>query len=163
MPFVRFLFGVTGRLDRRGYGLAVLGWALWLAVVQRLIAGFPDFRTSGRVLNMMWDGDDAWGPSIDAAIHAAGALEIRYILLFALLALVFASFLALTARRLHDIGRPGGYAWIAALPFLGPQPVFYVLLLLPGDRGPNRYGDIPRRDGASVDESSDLSHQPSTP
>lgn len=162
MGFVRFLFGVTGRLDRRGYGLAVLGWMLWLAVVLRLTAGLPDFTTSGRLLDMLWDGDRAWGPAMDAAIQSAGDFELRYVVLFGLLALAFASFLALTARRLHDIGRPAAYAWIAVLPFLGPQAVFYVLLFLPGDREANRYGGA-GRPGASVDEAADLSHPPTSP
>lgn len=162
MGFVRFLFGVTGRLDRRGYGLAVLGWMLWLAVVLRLTAGLPDFTTSGRLLDMLWDGDKAWGPTLDAAVHAAGDLEVRYAVFVALVTLAFASFLALTARRLHDIGRPAGYAWIAVLPFPGPQAVFYVLLFLPGDPGANRYGTVGGR-GGSADEAADLSHPPTSP
>lgn len=162
MGLVRFLFGVTGRLDRRGYGLAVLGWMLWLVVVHRFTAGLPDFTTSGRLVDMLWDGDRAWGTALDAAVHAAGDLGVRYVLLFALLTLAFASFLALTARRLHDIGRPAGYAWIAALPFLGPQAVFYVLLFLPGDMDANRYGSVGGR-GGRADDVPDLSHQLTSP
>jgi uncharacterized membrane protein YhaH (DUF805 family) len=56
--------------------------------------------------------------------------------------LAFLSFLALTARRLHDIGRPAGYAWIAVLPFVGPFSVFFVLLFLPGDADVNRYDRV---------------------
>lgn len=162
MALVRFLFGVTGRLDRRGYGLAVLGWMLWLMVVQRFTVGLPDFTTSGRLLDMLWDGDRAWGPTLDAAVHAAGDLQVRYAVFAALVTLSFASFLTLTARRLHDIGRPAAYAWIAVLPFLGPQAVFYVLLFLPGDRDANRYGGVDRP-GASADEAADLSHPPASP
>lgn len=162
MGFVRFLFGVTGRLDRRGYGLAVLGWFLWLMVVQRFTVGLPDFTTSGRLLDMLWDGDKAWGPTLDAAVHAAGDLEVRYAVFVALVTLAFASFLALTARRLHDIGRPASYAWIAVLPFPGPQAVFYVLLFLPGDPGANRYGSVGGR-GGSTDDAADLSHRPASP
>ncbi len=162
MGVVRFLFGVDGRLDRRGYGLAVLGWGLWLLVVHRVTVGMPDFTTSGHLLDLMWDGETGWGSAVDTAIHAAGDFQIRYALLFGLLAVTFASFLALTARRLHDIGRPAAYAWIALLPFLGPQAVFYVLLLLPGDTTANRYGS-PRGSGSSVDEVGDLSHRPASP
>ena len=163
MGILRYLFSPTGRLDRRGYLLATLGWLLWLTVVQRFVVGFPDFATSGRMLNLMWDGDRAWGPAMDVAVHAAGDLQIRYGVFFALLAVAFASFLALTGRRLHDIGRPAGYAWIAALPFLGPQAVFYVLLFLPGDKGANRYGSERLRGDGSADETADLSHQPTSP
>ncbi len=162
MPLIRFLFGVAGRLDRRGYGLAVLGWMLWLVVVHRFTAGLPDFTSSGRLVDMLWDGDRAWGPALDAAVHAAGDLEVRYAIFFALVTLAFASFLALTARRLHDIGRPAGYAWIAVLPFLGPQAVFYVLLFLPGDVEANQYGNALRR-GLPTGDAADLSRQPASP
>lgn len=163
MGVLRYLFSPAGRLDRRGYLLATLGWLLWLMVVQKFVVGFPDFATSGRILNLMWDGDQAWGPAMDAAVHASGDLQIRYGAFFVLLVVAFASFLALTGRRLHDIGRPARYAWIAALPFLGPQAVFYVLLFLPGDEDANRYGHARGRGDRPADETADLSHQPTSP
>lgn len=161
MAVFRYLFGISGRLDRRGYGLAVLGWLLWLMLAQRFVVGLPDFAASGHLLNLLWDGDSAWGRAVDSAARAANGFEARYVILFALLATAFASFLALTARRLHDMGRPGGYAWIAVLPFLGPQPVFYVLLLLPGDVAANRYGDPGGRPGRS-DEDPAITTDPPT-
>lgn len=163
MVLIRFLFGVNGRLDRRGYGLTVFGWLVLIAISQKFIAGLPDFATSGRILNLMWDGDAGWGPVLDAAVHAAGDIEIRYGALGALLAIAFASFLALTARRLHDFGRPAGYAWVAVLPFLGLQAVFYVLLLLPGDATANRYGAAGSRWGESPDTAGALSAEPTSP
>ena len=162
MALLRFLFSVTGRLDRRGYGLAVLGWLLWIAVLQKFVVGFPDFETSGRILNLLWDHDQGWGPAVDVAVDGAGDSRVRYAALFALLCLAFASFLAMTARRLHDIGRPAVYAWIALLPFLGPQAVFYVLVFLPGDRGANLYGRAGDR-RRPAEAAADLSQPPSRP
>lgn len=62
------------------------------------------------------------------------------------------------ARRLHDTGRPGYLMLIpfASIPFLLIGPAFWglamlltlaftlVLLAMPGQRGPNKYGDDPR-------------------
>jgi uncharacterized membrane protein YhaH (DUF805 family) len=142
MGLASFLFGVKGRLGRTRYGLAMLGWFALMIVVQRFVAGFPDFETSGRVFQMVLDGDIAGPRALDDAIEAAGQFEVRSAALVATVVLVFLSFLALTARRLHDIGRPAGYAWIAVLPFVGPFSVFFVLLFLPGDADVNRYDRV---------------------
>ena len=163
MGFASFLFGVNGRLSRTGYGLAILGWLAWMVVAQRFVAGFPDFETSGRVFEMILDGDIAGPRAVDDAIEAAGQFQVRYVALCAMIALAFASFLALTARRLHDLGRPAGYAWIAVLPFVGPIAVFFVLLLLPGDAGVNRYDQTVSDTGPSLADATDLSHQPTSP
>ena len=163
MGSVRFLFGVKGRLGRTGYGLAMLGWFAWMIVVQRFVAGFPDFETSGRVLEMIAEGDIAGPRAVDDAIEAAGQFQVRYAALFAIIFLGFVSFLAMTARRLHDIGRPAGYAWIAVLPFVGPVAVFFVLLFLPGDAGVNRYDSAASAPGQLFADTADLSHQPTSP
>ena len=48
--------------------------------------------------------------------------------------------LALTAKRLHDFGRPTAWALVTlVLGFI----VFIVLSLVKGDAGPNRYGTRP--------------------
>ena len=163
MGLANFLFGVKGRLGRTRYGLAMLGWLAWMVVAQRFVAGFPDFETSGRVVDMILKGEIAGPRAVDDAIEAAGQFELRYAALFAMIAVGFASFLALTARRLHDIGRPAGYAWIAVLPFVGPFAVFFVLLLLPGDAGVNRYDRVVSDTGPSLADATDLSHQPTSP
>lgn len=163
MGLASFLFGVKGRLSRTGYGLAILGWLAWMVVAQRFVAGFPDFETSGRVFEMILDGDIAGPRAVDDAIEAAGQFEVRYAALFTTIAAALVSFLALTARRLHDIGRPAGYAWIAVLPFVGPFAVFFVLLFLPGDGGVNRYDRVVSDTGRSLPDTADLSHQPTSP
>jgi uncharacterized membrane protein YhaH (DUF805 family) len=147
MGLASFLFGVKGRLGRTRYGLAMLGWFAWMILVQRFVAGFPDFETSGQVIQMVLDGDIAGPRALDDAIEAAGHFEVRSVALVATVVLAFLSFLALTARRLHDIGRPAGYAWIAVLPFVGPVSVFFVLLFLPGDADVNRYDRVAEATG----------------
>lgn len=163
MGLASFLFGVKGRIGRTQYGLAMLGWLAWMVVAQRFVAGFPDFETSGRVVDMILKGEITGPRAVDDAIEAAGQFEVRYAALFSMIAVGFASFLALTARRLHDIGRPAGYAWIAVLPFVGPIAVFLVMVFLPGDDGANRYDRVASDTGQLPADATDLSHQPASP
>lgn len=50
--------------------------------------------------------------------------------------------LALTVRRLHDTGKGGGWIFIALVPFIG-EIWLLILMLLPSQQGPNRFGDMP--------------------
>lgn len=47
--------------------------------------------------------------------------------------------LAVLVRRLHDTNRSGWWFWINFLPLIG-QIWLFILLILPGTPGPNRYG-----------------------
>ena len=51
--------------------------------------------------------------------------------------------LAVLVRRLHDIGKSGWWILIGLVPFVGGI-VLLVFTLVPGSRGPNRYGDSPK-------------------
>ena len=138
-------FSPGGRIDRRTYLAFVFLWLLAIVVLQRFILALPDFTTSGRLFDELWDGNAGeWGVQADAYVHAAGHRVIRYCAYGALGLTALASFLCLSAKRLHDLGRAGRYAWIGVLPFVGVQALFYVLVLLPGDAGDNRYGALSR-------------------
>lgn len=58
--------------------------------------------------------------------------------LFSLINLV--PLLAVTWRRLHDTGRGGGWFFIGLIPIIGNIWLF-ILLLLPGNLGANRFGN----------------------
>lgn len=61
------------------------------------------------------------------------------VLLVTLLVSVWAN-LALTAKRLHDFGKPAAWALVTiVVGFI----VFIILALVKGDPGPNRYGSRP--------------------
>jgi uncharacterized membrane protein YhaH (DUF805 family) len=49
---------------------------------------------------------------------------------------------ALTARRLHDLGRSGWAGLVLVVPFLG-QVIFLVWTCTRGTHGPNRFGSDP--------------------
>ncbi|MFC5345857.1 DUF805 domain-containing protein [Brevundimonas staleyi] len=128
-------------MSRLAYLISVLGLWLVLFATQPLILGLPDFAESGRILYPLWRGEfQTYG----AAIHQQDQWSTRYAVLGALTFGLLAAFLVLSARRLRDLGRPGYYAWIALVPFVGAQALFAVLILLPGDVGKNAYGPAPQ-------------------
>lgn len=54
--------------------------------------------------------------------------------------------LAVLIRRLHDVGVSGWWILIGLVPVVGVIGAIgiFVLTVLPGSRGPNRYGDDPK-------------------
>ena len=50
--------------------------------------------------------------------------------------------LAVSVRRLHDIGYSGWWMLLLIVPFLGPVALF-VMFCLAGDQGDNKYGAAP--------------------
>ena len=74
------------------------------------------------------------------ALVAAGSslgTRVALDLVFTVAWLIFG--LALAVRRLHDIDRSGWWLLIGFIPFVGGI-VLLVFSLLPGTRGPNRFG-----------------------
>ncbi|WP_051433383.1 DUF805 domain-containing protein [Promicromonospora kroppenstedtii] len=55
----------------------------------------------------------------------------------------FVPLLAAGVRRLHDTGKSGWFYLLCLVPFVGGI-VIIVLLALPGESGPNRFGPDPR-------------------
>ncbi|WP_426038978.1 DUF805 domain-containing protein [Brevundimonas sp. DC300-4] len=118
-----------GRLSRLPYLLSVLGLSLILLLAQPLLLELPNFIESGRILDSLWRGDyEVYGAATDAAIQQTDYQTARYAAVAALTMALFAAFLILSARRLRDLGRPGLYAWIALVPFVGAQALFAVLI-----------------------------------
>lgn len=128
-------------MSRLPYFLSVLGLWLILLLALPVLIDLPTFTESGRILDLLWDGDyEAFGMAADAAIHQTTNQGARSAAMSAVILALFGAFLILSARRLRDLGRPGRYAWIALVPFVGAQALFAVLILLPGDAGENAYG-----------------------
>jgi uncharacterized membrane protein YhaH (DUF805 family) len=64
------------------------------------------------------------------------------------LAVAIPSFI-ITVKRLHDRGRSGWFLSIAAIPVLGVVWLAIEVGLLPGARGPNRFGPDPLADAGA--------------
>lgn len=56
--------------------------------------------------------------------------------------------LAVTVRRLHDIGKSGTMYFVRFIPIAGPIWLL-VLLVTDGENGPNKYGPDPKDNGYS--------------
>ena len=76
------------------------------------------------------------GPSFAALPTGFGVLGTVFVLA------VLVPTLAVTARRLHDIGRSGWWQLIALIPLVGTV-VLLLFCASDADRGPNRYGADP--------------------
>lgn len=59
--------------------------------------------------------------------------------------------LALTCRRLHDVGKPGSYMFFWLLPIAG-EILMLVWTLQDSDPGENRYGKNPKEESVLVDD-----------
>jgi uncharacterized membrane protein YhaH (DUF805 family) len=110
----------TGRARRAEYWLYALGLYVVMGVLIGLImASSPagaDFNPIGVVLALL-----------------VVALSLG----------TFVPSLAVSFRRLHDIDRSAWWLLIALIPLIGPI-VLLVFTLLPGTRGPNRFGSDPK-------------------
>lgn len=60
-----------------------------------------------------------------------------------LLLLAFPNLFSLTIRRLNDINRSGWWTVLGLIPVLG-QMILLALLLMPGNKGANRFGEKPK-------------------
>ena len=73
---------------------------------------------------------------------AAGNTAIPVLtLLFELFILVPS--LAVTARRLHDIGKSGWWILISLIPIIG-EIVLFIFTVIKGNAGANKYGEDPK-------------------
>jgi uncharacterized membrane protein YhaH (DUF805 family) len=110
--FIWLFFRLTGRVSRAAYFLG----GLFIAVLQ----AFPLYRFTlvpeGTPENQVWA-----------------------IVFFIIFVASLWSNIALTVKRLHDLGKPGLWSLVIFVPIVSIV-AFIVLCLFPGDPGPNRYG-----------------------
>lgn len=59
--------------------------------------------------------------------------------------------LAVTVRRLHDVGKSGWFYFIVLIPIIGAFWLLY-LLIKEGDQGTNQYGPDPKNDFDEINE-----------
>lgn len=74
--------------------------------------------------------------------NSLGGSQIGWIQLVVMLLLIIPT-IAVTFRRLHDTGRSGWWWLLSLLCGIG-QLILFVLCLLNGTHGPNRYGPDPK-------------------
>lgn len=106
----------NGRASRSEY------W--WFALFQIIVFGCLN------ILGAIFSGDSQSMPGCVYFIEGAYSL-----------ATILPS-LGVTVRRLHDIGKGGGWIFIALVPFIG-QIWLFILTVLPGEPQANRFGPVP--------------------
>ncbi len=109
-----------GRARRMEYWMFVLFYALFSILASALDQYFGFKTCDGRI----------------------GVLN----LLYALAMLV--PFFAVSVRRLHDIGKSGGWVFINLVPLIG-SIWFFILMITRGQEGVNRYGQDPKGEASN--------------
>ncbi len=85
--------------------------------------------------------------SILGTRYEMNGLTLPYGYVYTLYALaVLIPALAVLVRRLHDVGKGGGFIFIALIPIAGPIWLL-VLLCTDSERGENRFGQSPKEGG----------------
>ncbi|MBD0824274.1 DUF805 domain-containing protein [Aestuariibaculum marinum] len=79
--------------------------------------------------------------AISISSDAPGFLSLYIIYALA----TFIPGLAVTVRRLHDLGKSGSYFFIYFIPLVGPFWLLF-LLITEGERGSNNYGPDPKNE-----------------
>lgn len=108
------LFGFSGRASRKAFVLAHLLLAvLMFLLIFKVIGASPEAIESG---------------------------ELGFNILMVLLVAQWVN-LALSAKRFHDFGKPGIFAAVMLIPMIS-MIALVALCFIPGDLGPNRYGQF---------------------
>jgi uncharacterized membrane protein YhaH (DUF805 family) len=76
----------------------------------------------------------------EGGMNAAGAVLLGLYGLFALASIIPS--LSVSIRRLHDTNRSGWFILLPLIPVIGGI-VYFVFTVLPGTKGPNKYGPDP--------------------
>ncbi len=128
--FVAFLFSAQGRVSRRTFRQARLGFLLTYGFLYLLI---QQTGTDARAMATHGPGT----PSIPYVLSELGAVLLAFVLVF------WAGFVV-TVKRWHDLNRSGAWALLGCIPLLGLIGQTVMCSLSNGTRGANRYGPPPR-------------------
>ncbi len=127
---VSFLFSAKGRVSRKSFRRARLGFVLAYASLYLLI------------FQLQHDAQARLAHSVTAPSAAYVLSELAALLLA--FGLIFWTGVVVTVKRWHDVDRSGLWALLGFIPFIGWIGQTIVCSLINGTRGPNRYGPAPR-------------------
>lgn len=92
--------------------------------------------------------------SYETPNHGSRSLVIGYIYVVSVLFFIIPG-IAVTVRRLHDVGKSGWMLLLLLLPIVGP--VYIIVLLLTGSKyGENKYGENPKSNSACLNKIDNL-------
>ena len=130
VSFVRKSFSFEGRLSRNGYAPFAIVFILSGTVYALLEKRY------GNPANFFQES------AIYVFAHGKAAIVLIVLLI------------ANTVKRLHDIELSGWWIWIFILTFGGGGVLYICLALIPGTKGPNKYGPDPLEKPSGVAPSS---------
>ncbi|MDZ7603394.1 MAG: DUF805 domain-containing protein [Hoeflea sp.] len=113
------LFGVSGRLSRRIYALAMLFWVLVLAIPMAAAARADPGSTALTLAGLGF---------VLAFLPAAWSIAVMSI------------------KRLHDAGLPGILVGVLVIPAASTF-MLLIMMIWPSVKGPNRHGPAPDQPG----------------
>ncbi|MEL6541766.1 MAG: DUF805 domain-containing protein [Pseudomonadota bacterium] len=145
LPFKRY-FDFEGRSRRMEFWMfALMNTAIALVLAGPMIFSVISAAMDPAVLN---GGDDALDEAMYQSLIGFGGVGLGLYGIYALAVLI--PNIAVTVRRLHDRNMSGwwylGFIIAGMLPFVGflASLAFIVILFLPGNDGPNRFGPDPK-------------------
>lgn len=118
------LFGFDGRIDREVFWLSNL---FCLALTMPIALALPIFDFDGETIHVRYG-------------------QLGVVIMFLELAALMWVQVALVVKRLHDRGITGWAALLLAIPVVSLVG-FFIIGLVPGERGPNAYGPGPNQRG----------------
>ena len=125
MRFKQLFFSFAGRMTRKNFWLG----AAVFATVEYAILFF-----------LTWHFFANFGPDgLSKQQSAIGFFTISFVVCW----LLPFAFVAVWAKRLHDLGKSGKYALVALVPGIGLMILLIVCGFLRGTEGPNRFGPDP--------------------
>lgn len=127
---VTFLFSARGRVSRKTFRRARLGFVLAYASLYLLI------------FQLQHDAQARLAHAITA--HSAAYVLSELAALLLAFGLIFWCGVVVTIKRWHDVGRSGFWALLGFVPVVGWIGQTVMCGLINGTRGPNRYGPAPR-------------------
>jgi len=102
------------------------------------------------VTSLLLIGFVIFGAMLSAILGDVGFPIAMVVFFLYLIASIIPS-LAVTVRRMHDIGKSGWTMFVALIPFAGPIWIL-VLLITDGEHGENYYGPDPKNIAEEIDE-----------
>lgn len=127
---IKNAFDFSGRVSRKEYWMfSLISWLIPFIITQ-----FLKF-IMGLEFMLISDPEFSYG-SFNGIYHILLGI---YFLAFTIVGIF------LSIKRLHDIGKSGSFIFIGLIPLLGAM-ILFVMYVLPGDVGTNKYGEDPLRD-----------------
>ena len=129
----------SGRARRKEYWMFFLLVMIVQAVVSTIVSAAAIAALVPLIESLTYSSDPT-----NAIIAIIGAMASSFAIPGLIMLAVLLPSLGVAVRRLHDIGKSGGWIFIYLVPFFIGPIWFIVLMATAGTVGPNQYGPDPK-------------------